>query len=349
MTKMTRIALAALAVMGATTAMAQSSVTLYGRVNTSIEHQKLGDTSATGMVNNASRFGIRGTEDLGGGLKAGFTLESGFNSDDGAGTPWTHGTGSGLTFGRQSEVNLSGGFGMVRLGNFVPESYYATADYISMHNHDTGPSSDALYYDPVWFGGLSTKNKVGYRTPNMGGLTVDASVSMHEKDPSVGPRKNGYDLAANYATGPLHLGAGFSKVGDNWQAALRGLYTFGQVTLGAYYQRNKDDNQISGTGAGSRNNFRLSAMYTMGASEFHANVGHANKWSNIADSAATQWTLGYNYNLSKRTKVYTYYTRINNSNGISYLNGGSTISSLRASGGAGKDFSSFAVGIRHNF
>ena len=115
MTKMTRIALAALAVMGATTAMAQSSVTLYGRINTTVERQKLGDNTATGMVNNASRFGVRGTEDLGGGLKAGFVLESGFNSDDGAGTPWTHGSGTGLTFGRQSEVNLSGGFGMVRL------------------------------------------------------------------------------------------------------------------------------------------------------------------------------------------------------------------------------------------
>lgn len=155
----------------------------------------------------------------------------------------------------------------------------------------------------------------------MGGLTVDASVSLHEKDPTVGPRKNGYDLAANYATGPLHLGAGFSKVGDNWQAALRGLYTFGQVTLGAYYQRNKDDNQITGTGAGSRNNFRLSAMYALGASEFHANVGHANKWSHIADSAATQWTLGYNYNLSKRTKVYGYYTKVNNSKGANYVTG----------------------------
>jgi chitinase len=73
------------------------------------------------------------------------------------------------------------------------------------------------------------------------------------------------------------------------------------------------------------------------------------EYKNINDSDATQYTVGYNYNLSKRTKVYTYYTRINNSNGISYLNGGSTISSLRASGGAGKDFSSFAVGIRHNF
>ncbi len=338
MTKMTRIALAALAVMGATTAMAQSSVTLYGRINTTVENQKIsGQGSVNGLYNNASRWGIRGTEDLGGGLKAGFALESGFNSDTGTGSAWTHPT-TGMSFARQSEVNLSGGFGMVRLGNFVPESYYATADYISMHNHDTGSSSDALYYDPVWFGGLSTKNKVGYRTPNMGGLTVDASVSLHEKDPTVGPRKNGYDLAANYATGPLHLGAGFSKVGDNWQAALRGLYTFGQVTLGAYYQRNKDDNQITGTGAGSRNNFRLSAMYTMGASEFHANVGHANKWSHIADSAATQWTLGYNYNLSKRTKVYGYYTKVNNSKGANYV-----------TGLAGADFSSFALGVRHNF
>lgn len=335
MTKMTRIALAALAVMGATTAMAQSSVTLYGRINTTVERQKVGDESVSGLYNNASRWGIRGTEDLGGGLKAGFTLESGFNSDTGTGSAWTHPT-TGMSFARQSEVNLSGGFGMIRLGNFVPESYYATADYISMHNHDTGSSSDALYYDPVWFGGLSTKNKIGYRTPNMGGLTVDASVSMHEKDPTVGPRKNGYDLAANYATGPLHLGAGFSKVGDNWQAALRGLYTFGQFTVGAYYQRNDQDL------IGTRNNFRLSGMYTMGASEFHVNVGHANKWSKVADSAATQWTLGYNYNLSKRTKVYSYYTRINNSRAGTYGLNGATV-------GAGVDSNTLAVGVRHNF
>ena len=179
--------------------------------------------------------------------------------------------------------------------------------------------------------GLAGKNVKLTPTTTVGGLTVDASVSLHEKDPTVGPRKNGYDLAANYATGPVHLGAGFSKVGDNWQAALRGLYTFGQVTLGAYYQRNKDDNQITGTGAGSRNNFRLSAMYTMGASEFHANVGHANKWSHIADSAATQWTLGYNYNLSKRTKLYGFFTKTDY-NGVGV-----------------NDFSSLAAGIRHNF
>ena len=344
MTKMTRIALAALAVMGATTAMAQSSVTLYGRINTTVEHQKLGDTSATVLQNNASRFGLRGTEELGGGLKAGFALESGFSSDTGA--------AASTFFGRQSEVNLSGNFGMVRLGNFFPESYYASADYVSMHNHDTGPSSDALYQDPNWMGastggqggvgGLGTGNKISYRTPAMGGFWAEGSVSMHEKAAGTNS-KNGYDLAANYNQGPLALGAGYSRWNSNWQASLRGLYTFGAVTLGGYYQRNDE------TLMGSRNNFRLSAMYAMGASEFHANVGRANSWSNLSSSAATQFTLGYNYNLSKRTKVYTYYTRVNNGNNASYGYGNALSDSMTAGQGAGKDFSSFALGVRHAF
>ena len=339
--------LALLATVGATSVMAQSSVTLYGRVNTSVERQKDGDVTTTGMFNNASRIGFKGVEDLGGGLKAGFQLEAGFASDTGAGTDWPGlPPATGINFGRQSEVNLSGGFGMVRLGNFVPESYYATADFVSMHNHDTGSSSDQLYYDPVWFGGLGTKNKVGYRSPSLGGLVIDAAVSLHEKgDLYVGntvvgklPEKNGFDLAANYNLGALALGAGYSYVNSNYQLGLRAAYTFGQFTVGGYYQRNKDDNQWVSGGAGTRDNFRLSGMYTMGASEFHVNLGHASKWSNVPDSAATQWTLGYNYNLSKRTKVYGYYTRVNNSAAIAYK-----ASKL------GDDFSSFAVGVRHNF
>ena len=236
-----------------------------------------------------------------------------------------------MSFARQSEVNLSGGFGMIRLGNFIPESYYATADYVSMHNHDTGTSADAFYQDPVWLtSGLSTKNKVGYRTPNMGGLVIDAAVSLHEK--ATGVNKNGYDLAANYNLGALALGAGYSQVDDDKQLGLRALYTFGQFTVGGYYQRNDEDV------AGTRNNYRLSGMYALGASEFHVNVGRAAKWSKVADSAATQWTLGYNYNLSKRTKVYAFYTKVDNKAGAAYM-----------TGTAGADFSSFALGVRHNF
>ena len=344
MMKLSRLMLAAVAVCGTSAVMAQSSVTIYGRVNTTVEHQKLGDNKATGLVNNRSRIGFKGVEDLGNGLKAGFQLEASFNSDDGSGP---------LTFDRQSEVNLSGNFGMVRLGNFYPESYYATSDYIGMHNHETGSSSDALYYDAAWFDGTGTGNKLAYRTPTFNNFWAEGSVSFHEKakDPAKPNevRKNAYDLAANYNNGPLSLGAGYSYWNSNYQAALRGLYTFGQFTVGAYYQRNKDDNAILGAGAGTRNNFRLSAMYVMNASEFHVNVGRANKWSNVSDSAATQWTLGYNYNLSKRTKIYTYYTRINSGKGMDYSSGAVSFNSIKTGTNAGDNFSSFALGVRHNF
>ena len=319
MQKMTRVVLAVLTVAGTTAAMAQSSVTLYGRVNTTVERQKVGDVTTTGLFNNSSRFGFKGTEDLGGGLKAGFQLESGFNSDTGA--------AASTFFGRQSEVNLSGNFGMVRLGNFFAESYYATADYVSLHNHDTGSSSDALYAYV-----MQNANKVAYRTPSFGGFTVEGAVGLHEQ--TVGG-KNAYDLAANYAAGPLALGAGYSKQGDVNQVGLRALYTVGAFTVGGYYQRDKNAYVLNG---GSRDNIRLVGAYNMGASEFHVNVGRAGEYKNVNDSDATQFTLGYNYNLSKRTKVYGYYTKVNNSSNAGYMTGAN-----------GVDFSSVAVGVRHNF
>ena len=330
MQKANRLLLAAVALLGTSAVFAQSSVTLYGRVNTTVEHQKVGSNSTTVMQNNASRFGFRGVEDLGGGLKAGFNLESGFNSDTGTGSAWTHGGNTGgLTFARQSEVNLSGGFGIVRLGNFTPESYLATADYVSMHNHDTGTSSDALYDDPVWFGPRSTANKIAYRTPSLSGFTLEGAVSLHEQTSG---GKNGYDLAANYNVGSLHLGAGYSRFDKDYQVGLRGLYAFGQFTVGGYYQRNHYD------GIGNRNNFRLAGMYTMGASELHLNFGRAGNIGGLSDTGANQWTLGYNYNLSKRTKAYAFYTKVDNKANAGYM-----------TGAEGVDFSSFAVGVRHNF
>ncbi len=319
MQKTNRLALAVLALLGSTAALAQSSVTLYGRVNTTVERQEVGDVKTTGLYNNSSRFGFKGTEDLGGGLKAGFQLESGFNSDTGA---------SATTFfGRQSEVNLSGNFGAVRLGRFTAESYYATADYVSMHNHDTGSSSDAFYAYV-----MPDANKIAYRTPDFGGLTIDAAVALHENAVGV---KNATDFAANYNMGPLALGAGYSKQGDVNQFAVRALYTFGAFAVGGYIQRDEDAYVVNG---GKRNTFRLAGAYNMGASEFHVNVGRAGDYKNVNDSDATQYTLGYNYNLSKRTKVYGYYTHVNNSRNAAYM-----------SNVAGADFSSVAVGIRHNF
>ncbi|PPE66980.1 porin [Caldimonas caldifontis] len=308
--KKLHLAMAAVAALSAGAAMAQSNATIYGRMNLSIERQKDGGVSNTVMQNNASRIGFKGTEDLGGGLKAGFVLEHGFNADTGA--------ASGAMWGRQSELNLSGGFGMVRLGRYTSEAYFATADYVSMHNHDTGTSADALY---AYIDRDS--NKLAYRTPDLGGLTLEAAVSLRE---NVG--NYAYDVAANYDMGALQLGAGYQKDGDANQFALRALYTMGDFTFGGYVQRDEDV-----YGPGSRTNLRLSGMYTMGASEFHLNVGRAGDYSDLDDSAATQYTLAYGYNLSKRTKAYAFYTKVSADSANPYVG----------------DFSSFALGLRHNF
>ncbi|WIV97367.1 porin [Paucibacter aquatile] len=307
--------MAAIAALAAPAAFAQSSVTLWGRINTTVESQKVGAGDRKVVVaNNASRLGFKGQEDLGGGLKASFALEHGLNSDNGAAT--------GDFWGREASVQLSGAFGAVRLGRWTPGSYFATADYISNHNHDTGSSEDKLYSGA----GFTTKNKVGYFTPTVGGFSGEFAVHAGE-----GADKRSIDLSGNYDQGPLHLGAGFSKQGDAKQFAVRGLYELGSIVLGAYVQR--EDNGAAKNG--SRTIARVSAMYVMGASEFHVNVGGTKAGGdsfNNGQAGGKQYTLAYNYNLSKRTKLYGYYTAVD-SNEPKKVN----------------DFSSLAAGIRHNF
>jgi len=303
---------AVLATLGAS-AFAQSTVTVYGRLNLSIERQKVGSGDQDWvMQNSSSRFGLKGSEDLGGGMKAGFQIEHGFNPATGAQSQTNF-------WARQSEVNLSGGFGMVRLGNFTSEAYYATADYVSMHNHDTGTSADFFYA----YVGRDT-NKVAYRTPSFGGATVEAAITEAGTNPD-----RTVDLAANYDNGPLHLGAGYGKDGDVKQFAIRGLYEMGAFTFGGYIQRDTDH---WGAGFGNRTTVRLSGMYAMGNTEFHANWGRAGDYSKVVgDSQADQFTLAVNQNLSKRTKVYAFWTKVADK-GTIY-----------------GDFSSVAVGVRHNF
>ncbi len=307
------LVVAALATLLSGAAMAQSSVTIYGRLNLTLESQDANGIKTKVMNNNASRLGFKGTEDLGGGLKAGFVLEHGFSPD--TGTP------AASFWGRQSEVNLSGGFGTLRLGNFTSEAYFATSDYIGMHNHETGTSSDALY---AYIG--RNINKVAYRTPEfVKGLTVEAAVSAGE---GVAGRSRSYDVAGNYSRGPLHVGFGYEKNGSAKQFAVSGLYEFGAVIVGGMVQR--DTNAY---GNGNRTNIRGSVAYIVGANEFHANVGKAGNYSNTADSGALQTTLGYNYNLSKRTKVYGYWTKVDAERNTGYAS----------------DYNSMALGVRHNF
>lgn len=325
--------LAALAATAATSAFAQSSVTIYGRINTTIERIKPeGGDSSTEMINNASRLGFKGSEDLGGGLKANFLLEHGFDS--------TNGQAASRFWGREAWVGLSGGFGAVNLGNLAASAaYFATADYVSMHNHDTGTSSDALYELGYNLTTGKMQDGIHYTTPSFGGLKVELQYGMSDTG---GVPERRRVLAANYDVGALHLGAGVQEYNGLKSFALRGLYELGAFTFGGYYERNSgsaDNDALSPAALATdakRNNFRLSAMYAVGAGEIHGNVGFAGKVGGQEGSESKQYTVGYNHNLSKRTKLYTFYTKLDND--------GAVANSLY-----GTSFDSIALGIRHNF
>lgn len=330
--------IAAVSTLAAGSALAQSSVTIYGRLNETVERQKDGSDSTTAVVNNASRIGFKGTEDLGGGLKAFFLIEHGFNADDGR-------QSSGAFWGRESNVGLTHAtLGTLRLGNMGPTAaYFATADYISMHNHDTGTSSDAFYLYPG-----DARNTVAYKTPNFAGVEAEFQLGLREGGAPGGNVSNTQTLAVNYVGGPLHLGFGYvngpltfdgTTYSDSREIGLRALVELGAFTFGTYYARN--DLEDVGVDA-KRDTFRVSGMFTTGPLELHANVGFAGKFKvNGASEDGTdakQFTLGANYNLSKRTKVYGFYTKVDNKANAAY--------SVSADG---NDFQSFAVGIRHNF
>lgn len=310
---------AAVSALAASSALAQSSVTVYGRLNVTAESQK--NISVVGsqkvLQNNASRLGFKGVEDLGGGLKAEFFLEHRFNVDTG--------TVTGPFWAGDSYVGLSGGFGAIKAGRLTSAAYYATADYISFHNHDTGTSEDKLY---TYLG--QNANSISYTTPSLGGLTAEVSISAAEGPVTTNKVAT---LAMNYSLGALELGLGYEKQAGTRddQLAIRANYALGALMLGGYYQKS----DLSALG--SRDAYRLAAMYTVGASEFHFNYGSADDWSRVRNSDASQYTVGYNYNVSKRTKLYGFYTTVDNSANFGYF------------GVAGRRASSLAAGVRHNF
>lgn len=329
------LVLTAIAATLAAPAFAQSSVTIYGRLNLSVESTKVDGTSKRDWqeVDNSSRIGFAGEEDLGGGNKAIFKIEHGFDASTG-----TAGTAGSRFWGRESTVGLATRYGTVKLGNLDNnEAYHATADYVSWINHDTGTTSDFLYG-----GGLnsnlnywnSLQNAVSYNTPDLNGFVGWVQTA----EAYGGEKSKPLAIAGYYDRGALHLGAGFDKHGDAKSTAFRANYDLGAFAVGGYFNVVRDAT-LAGVQTGVKyNTWRLVGSYTLGANEFHLNYGGTNDIKGDGGfSAPKAWQLtgGYNYNLSKRTKVYAFATKMKDEDGVFSPKGGT--------------FNTFGAGIRHNF
>jgi predicted porin len=349
--KLNKKTLAALAVTAllSGTAMAETGFTIYGRANVSVEQQKVGSQSDSVMVDNASRFGVRANRDLSDGMSVGAVLEAGTNFTNGATKTSTDANGNvkgSKFFAREATVALNGAFGQVKLGR-MPASvaYFATADYVSNHNHDTGTSSDALY-DFLATGSLS--NAVGYTSPKLGALKLEAQYGLKKATgtgTSDSTNVSPIAMAASYDAGALQLALGYESAQNPTttaavsasQVTARAFYTMGPLGFGGYVQKS------SGTNF-DRTASRLSAMYTLGQNEFHVNFGSAGNRAGVANTGASQYTLGYNYNLDKQTKVYAMLTQVSNKAAAGYNPGG-----FATANSNGQDLRSVGAGVRYNF
>ena len=184
---------AGLALLG-TVASAQSSLTLYGVVDVAVEHLSKtspnGDslTRMPGFTGSVpSRFGLRGSEDLGGGLRAGFTLESGFGADTGS-----FNQGNRL-FGRQAFVNLSGNWGSVMLGR-----QYTMLFHGLLGSDILGPNAFGSGSLDVYVPNARTDNAIGY-LGTFSGVTVGATYSTG-RDASTAGNPGGTNCGGENAT-----------------------------------------------------------------------------------------------------------------------------------------------------
>jgi predicted porin len=294
--------LLALAVLGAFAgaASAQSSVTMYGRVDLSIG--KGPGTSAKQMANGSgSRLGMRGVEDLGGGMKALFNIEHRFNADTGAQSNaqrfWT---------GR-SIVGLEGGFGQVVLGREYTTAFLQSQLVADPWGWDTvvsGTLGNGLN-NAITGGAIATvrnDSSLTYRIA-AGGVTFGAQIAeATDQGGFNNTAKKPFNFAVSYAGGPLTAGFGYEKTGAEAAAAAKWTtfnlaYNFGAFKLGG----------LIGKGNTAANNdhqsYLLTATAPLGAGEFRGSYGQLkNKTANVV--AAKGFGLGYHYSLSKRSTLY---------------------------------------------
>jgi len=284
--KKTLIALAALA---ATASFAQSSVTLYGVVDAGITKGTDSTTKFTGGgVNGTSRLGFKGEEDLGGGLKAVFQVETGLNS----------GKEAASSIGdRGAFVGIAGAFGTVTLGSSVlTPSFYARAA--------TDPSTTNNYGIAKFAGATRLDNSINYTSPNLSGLTL--RVSMVQKDDNQGTTANtkaANDVSAVYTNGPLTVAASQSDNGVDKGTFIGAAYNLGMATVFA----NQVDTAATSTAVPGVTTAAAAAEYT----SFGVAVPFG-AWTLQADQRTKKnasddtYVVSAQYALSKRTSFTAY-------------------------------------------
>lgn len=320
----------------ASTATAQSSVTIYGVADAGLVLERggpAGNVQALGSgVASASRIGFKGKEDLGGGLTASFQLENGHNIDTGAA-----GQG-GLLFGRQAYVALSSTtLGSISAGRQYSPYYKALRDIADPFV--VGLAGNAMNMVATT---SRVDNSVEYTTPRVNGFSADVLYGFGEV-PGDTAKSRTVGAAVSY-TGPEALPLNLVLVHhqrDNALANARSRstmlaarYRVGSVTTHASLSHNQDLLQRAS------NDALIGATVAIGQGKWLASAIFHRDQSTL-NQDARQLAIGYTHNLSRRTDVYTAYGHISNRNGAVFHVGNATDNGTGTGG--------FNLGVRHVF
>ncbi len=323
-------------------AAAQSTVTLFGVVDVNLRYIRNGDNKNKEVGTdgaNSSRIGFRGTEDLGGGMTAGFWLESALNPDDG--------TTRAKFWHRRATVSLAGGFGEVRLGRDFAPTYTGISDFDVFGDNGVG-SFSKLQSALTATVNTNTRadNEVSYFLPKtLGGVYGQLSVAPTEN--TLGNKYVGGRIG--YAAGPVNVSGSY---GETTASVAEDKYKIG--TLSASY----DFGAVKVLGSATQIKFvarkeqllMLGASVPVGTGLIRASVERANLSGGAAGSAtaddadATLVAIGYLHNLSKRTALYTTASRIANKGAQTFVTG-TTVPGITG----GQKSTGVEAGLRHSF
>ena len=353
--------LLALAVLGAFAgvASAQSSVTLFGTVDLSAKYVKNDGFNRRVSLDkdglNSSQLGFRGTEDLGGGLKAGFLLLGATSADTG------NAGGGGKFFNRSSYLRLWGNFGEVRLGRDYTPTFWNDTIFDAFGTVGLGDSTHVGQLFATTF--VRADNSIGYFLPSgIGGIYGQFMAAASEGGGTASATGiNGGRLLSGrigFAAGPFDIAGAYGQQRIDASAGapsqktynIGGSYDLGVVKLMGYYDR---DSLSFGGFDQKEDRFSFSGVVPLGQGEIHAGYDRSKLKNNIAPATSntiSQFKVGYVYNLSKRTAVYTTYSRLSNggnnvTGSTNTVAGGSSTTGITPGGKSqGAEF-----GLRHFF
>lgn len=321
-------------------ASAQSTVTLFGVADVNIRNVKNSGTNSNITMSDdglsSGRFGFRGIEELGAGMKAGFWLESDINVDSGTTNP------NGKLFARRSTASLISNWGELRLGRDLTPSGAHTYLYDPFGVIGVGGSASTSRFPALVPTFYRSDNAVQYFTPNLGGFQGQLTWAPDESGVNNVNRYVGTRLS--YGAGPLSVSASYGStdvVGGKFKSiGLAGSYDFGMAKLMAHYYRDK-------LIATQENRLLLGVSLPVGPHEIRASYVRSDAVNGTAAynaSDANQVALGYVHNLSRRTALYTTFSRISNKGGATFAIAGGTPGLTPGGKSTG-----YELGVRHSF